>query len=447
MSPRKLLIISTLFYSALGTFHWFSRGDLNRQLKSRLESHGGVEAFMLPPSSSFDAIPQDPKNPLTVEKVRLGKLLFHETALGSKPLIENGALFKTYSCSSCHHVAAGFQTGARQAIADGGSGFGRRGESRTKHPAYRIREMDVQMRKTPSVLNSAFQSVMFWDGQFGANDLNVGTEQEWKEGTPMHVNRLGFDGVESQAIAGFEVHRLSLGKNFFKQYPRYRLLFDAAFPELEDSARYSDQTAALAIAAYERTLIPNRAPFQKWLQGKKSALSKKEKKGALLFFGKAGCANCHSGPALNSNSFHALGMGELKGENTYQTRGFKSERLGRGGFTKRKEDMYKFKTPQLYNLADASFFGHGATFNSIKGVIKYKNEAKAQSSEIHADQLSSFFKPLGLNKDEISLLTLFITRSLYDKNLRRYVPKSVPSGTMFPVSDEESLRTSRLMGQ
>ena len=66
-------------------------------------------------------------------------------------------------------------------------------------------------------------------------------------------------------------------------------------------------------ALFERTVRANQAPFQRWLRGDRKAMSIEEKEGALLFFGKAQCDACHSGPALNSMTFHALGMADLEG--------------------------------------------------------------------------------------------------------------------------------------
>lgn len=447
MKRQQLLLLATSIYSIICLSHFSINTNPEKALRAKLNELGGqqgIGAFLMPEPGDYDGLPQDTNNQISAEKVALGRLLFHETALGTQPFLEKGILYKTYACATCHVASAGFQIGSRQAIGDGGSGFGIKGELRKKHKDYRVREIDVQMRKTPTVLNSAYQKLMFWDGQFGATAENSTTIAEWKEGTPMEVNHLGFEGVESQAMAGMEVHRLSLGEGFFDEYPAYKTLFDKAFPAKDLRSRYSDQSAGLAIAAYERTLLANQAPFQRWLKGDKKAMSKNEKKGALLFFGKAGCSNCHSGPALNSPSFHALGMGELKGENTFRTNGVNNERLGRGGFTKRVEDMYKFKTPQLYNLADATHFGHGATFNSIQDVVEYKNNGVPQSKEIHNEQLSTLFRPLGLSQKEKNELVLFISTSLFDSQLVRYVPEKVLSGRPFPVSDLESIQTGEL---
>lgn len=442
-------VLVLLFSAVVLLFSNTTEKNKSEALRDRLALLGGekgIEFFKMPSSEQLESIPQDSKNRITKAKVTLGKQLFYETALGSKPEVKTGGLKFTYSCASCHVPQAGFQFGGRQAIGDGGSGFGVKGEERGKHENYRERELDVQARKSPSVLNSAYQKVMFWDGQFGAKANNIGTDMEWREGTPMEVNLLGFEGLESQAIAGFKVHRMSLTDSFLIANKEYSVLFDEAFPEKEKANGYSDTTAALAIAAYERTLMTDKSPFQLWLKGEEQVMTAPEIDGALLFFGKGGCFNCHTGPALNSDTFHALGMDELKGEGTFKTRGVKSERLGRGGFTKKEDDMYKFKVPQLYNLSDANHFGHGATFNSVREVVGYINKAAPQNKEIYDNQLSPLFLPLNLSDKEIDLITLFIEKSLYDPYLSRYVPQKLISGNLFPVADKKSLSSSGVSG-
>lgn len=441
-------VLVLLFSAIVLLFSNTTEKNKSEALRDRLALLGGetgIEFFKMPSSEQLESIPQDSKNRITKAKVTLGKQLFYETALGSKPEVNTGGLKFTYSCASCHVPKAGFQFGGRQAIGDGGTGFGIKGESRRKNPKYREREIDVQARKSPSILNAVFQKNMFWDGQFGATGNNVGTQAEWKEGTPALVNLLGFEGLESQAIAGFKVHRMALEDSFLVANNEYVKLFDDAFPGVANGRRYTDTTAALAIAAYERTLISNEAPFQRWLKGE-ATMTDPEIDGALLFFGKAGCFNCHTGPALNSDAYHALGMDELKGDDTYKTRGIKSERLGRGGYTKQKEDMYKFKVPQLYNLSEATHFGHGATFNSVREVVAYLNTAEPQNNEIYLSQLSPFFQPLNLTEEEIDLITMFIEKSLFDPNLNRYVPKVLVSGSPFPVADEGSRNSLGVTG-
>ncbi|WP_435313139.1 cytochrome-c peroxidase [Cellulophaga fucicola] len=396
--------------------------------------YGSLEALQLPLENDLNNIPSDPKNPLTPEKIALGKLLFHETGLALNPIKEIGT--NTYSCASCHHSAAGFQSGNLQGIGEGGFGYGTKGETRHMSIDYLETDLDVQPIKSPSILNTAYQKVMLWNGQFGGTAENTGTESNWTPNTPKEKNNLGFEGIEIQAIAGLGVHRLLIDIDFLENNG-YKTMFDAAFPDTEESNRYSTINAGLAIAAYERIVLASKAPFQEWLRGDKNALSSNELKGANLFFGKAECYQCHSGPGLNKTGFYAIGMKDLD-QNSSHILIDEATKKGRGGFTGKTEDNYKFKIPTLYNLKDATNFGHGGSFTSIKEVIEYKNKAIPENSNVPESQLAKSFIPLYLTNEEINDLTSFVENALYDNNLNRYTPESLPSGNCFPNADSES---------
>jgi cytochrome c peroxidase len=248
------------------------------------------------------------------------------------------------------------------------------------------------------------------------------------------TNELGFEGVETQAIAAIDVHRMGINDNFI-QNTLYKTLFDAAFSDDLPMNRYTKENAGLAIAAYERAVLSNQAPFQDWLNGNPDAMTLEQKKGAVLFFGSAGCVTCHSSPALNDEDFHALGVKDLYQETeipTFRTDNTNNEIKGRASFTGKDEDNHKFKTPQLYNLKDSPFYGHGGCFRSIEEVIRYKNEAVPQNT---VDNLSPHFQPLNLSDEEIGQLVDFVENALYDDNLGRYEPLSLPSGFCFPNND------------
>ncbi|MEZ4826322.1 MAG: cytochrome c peroxidase [Bacteroidia bacterium] len=431
-------VIGSLWVSGCQMVEQSPGFDLDAALEDALIAASGGEglsAYMLPESDDYASIPQDPRNPITTARVDLGKKLFHETRLGIHPKYTQGMY--TYSCASCHHAAAGFQAGIQQGIGEGGLGFGFIGEKRTANPAYPADSLDVQPVRSPSVLNIAYQTNVLWNGQFGATHLNAGTEARWTEGTPIATNKLGYEGVETQAIAGMTVHRLGLEndliyKTVFKEY------FDHSYPDIDTSERYTRENAGLAMAAYERTVVASQAPFQRWLKGDKNAMSGFEKRGALLFFGEANCVACHNGPALNTMDFYALGMADMEGPGTYGTSAQNPANLGRGGFTGKEEDNYKFKVPQLYNLKDSPFYGHGGTFHSIREVVEYKNAAIPQNQRVPATQLAPEFVPLHLSETQISQITGFLERSLHDPNLDRYAPVRIPSGQCFPNNDMHS---------
>lgn len=413
--------------------------DLRRLLIERA-GRGGLAYFMLTESHQLGRIPQDPNNRLTPAKVALGQLLFHETALAVNNLRPEGR--ETYACASCHPAPGGFFANLPQGIAEGGTGFGLRGEARRLNPDYADfhTPADALPIRVPAALNLGYQELVLWNGQFGGVGDNLGTEHRWTAGTPLASNFLGLEGVETQAHAGLQVHRMaSIRDSRVATIPRYRQMFAEAFPGHPDPINRLN--AALAIAAFERTVTASRSPFQAWLRGDLDAMATEEKRGAVLFFGRAGCVTCHTGPALNSMSFHALGMEDLDASYaadlvTFSLQGGslpEDTRLGRGGFTGRAEDNYKFKVPQLYNLKDSPFYGHGATFGSIREVVRYKNEAVPDKV---VPGISPLFTPLGLTAAEVNDLVAFLEHALYDPDLLRFMPTELPSGNCTPVNDD-----------
>ena len=412
----------------------------------------GLQAFILPQSDDWENIPQDPNNPLNADKVLLGKMLFHETALSTQGV--NSDRIGTWSCASCHHADAGFKSGITQGIGEGGEGFGPKGTQRvlaenfdadSPNPAF---VPDVQPVTSPTILNTAYQDVMLWNGQFGnaingivnnALPMNILATPD----TPKTANNSGLSGLEVQAIAGTGVHRLKTSEDSILQTnPQYIALFNSAFP---NGAEDVTVAASKAMAAYERTVLANQAPFQEWLKGDTNAMSNDEIAGATLFFGKAGCSACHTGPGLSSpvgatadEIFFAIGFADFDPNDPNVTGSVDdATSRGRGGFTGQASDNYKFKVPQLYNLKDTNVFGHGASFSSVKEVIEYKNAAISQKA-LPASVLDYRFTPLGLSESEIDQLVLFLEESLYDPNLRRYVPLETPSGNCVTVNDPTS---------
>lgn len=414
------------------------QSDLDLELQSKLDiaSNGvGPSYYILPESDDFSSIPQDPLNPITAEKVALGKLLIHETALGGNPKMEemNGQ----YTCASCHPVASGFFAGRRQGIGEGGVGFGIAGESRTFNTEMPLDSIDMLAIRPPTLLNLAYQDVMLWNGQFGGTGTNAGTEAQWQD---IPENSQGFQGVEVQAMQGQLEHRLKIDEDFVDNF-NYRALFDAAFPNISEADRYTRETGALAIASFNRTILANEAPWQDYLKGDFDALSETEKRGANVFFGNGRCYECHNGPALKDQGFHAFGFGDFDGSNEAIIRpdiDFEAVKKGRGGFTQNPEDNYKFKTPTLYNIVEAGALGHGGTFASVQEVVEYKNNGVTQSQEVPDTQLAEQFGTINLTNSEISDLTSFLENALRDPNLERYVPDAINSGNCFPNNDPQS---------
>jgi cytochrome c peroxidase len=412
-----------------------SSSELDQQLKSAIESvsaDNSLDYFTLPQEDDLSSIPQDPLNPLTEEKVDLGKLLFFETGLATDAIKEAG--LGTYSCSTCHIAEAGFRPGKAQGIADGGEGFGIAGEKRVRNTDYEEDELDVQSARPLSMLNVAFSTNTMWNGQFGATGVNIGTEDVWDDIPDTETNFLGYEGIEAQNIEGMHTHRMLVTKDLTDEYG-YTPMFDAAFPEVSEEDRYNNVTASLAISAFIRTLFPNKAPFQEWLKGNENAMTVSEKKGALLFFGKAKCTACHNGQGLNALEFHAIGVNDMYQIASFNATANDRRNKGRGGFTGNPDDNYKFKVPQLYNMKDTPFYFHGASKRSIREVVEYFNNAIPENPNIPEEQISPRFVSLGLDDTEIDHLVSFLEYGLRDPDLQRYKPDSILSGLCFPNND------------
>lgn len=404
----------------------------------RLSETGSLNDYMLPDGDNLAGIPAGIGNPLTEEKVELGKLLFYETALG-RDAVREGSL-RTFSCSSCHVPEAAFTSGSAQGIADGGVGFGTFGQGRDIDTEYAEEEIDAQGARPLSMLGVAYVTNSMWAGRFGARGSNAEVEEVWGVFDPAtEVNHLGLDGLEAQNIEGTITHRMSTDA-YLLDTLGYRGLFDRAFPTFEGEARYGRIAMSFALSAYLRTLMPHKAPWQEWLRGDKDALTQPQKRGAQLFFGKAGCYRCHNGPALNGNTFHAIGVSDLCDipGGAFRTGIEDTRNLGRGDFTRREEDFYKFKVPQLYNVKDMPFYFHGSSHTDLREVVEYFNRGEIDNNRVPAANVSDFFHPLNLTAEEVTELTDFLANGLYDDDLLRYVPEQVLSGNCFPNNDPQS---------
>lgn len=404
----------------------------------RLSTTGNMSDYMLPDGNNLAGIPAGIGNEITREKVELGKMLFFETALG-RDALQEGQL-RTFSCATCHVPEAGFTAGAAQGIADGGLGFGEFGSGRVMDTNYEEDDIDAQGARPLSMLGVAYVTNSMWAGRFGARGSNAEVSDIWGVFDPAtEVNNLGLDGLEAQNIEGTITHRMSTDA-YLLDTLGYRGLFNRAFPNFEGEAKYGRIAMSFALSAYLRTLMPNEAPWQDWLRGDKDALTDGQKRGAQLFFGKAGCVRCHDGPALNGNTFHAIGVRDLCDipGGALRTGLDDTRNLGRGDFTRRAEDMFKFKVPQLYNMKDMPFYFHGSSHTDLRSVVEYFNNGVPDNERVPTANISNSFHPLGLTEEEITDLTNFLAEGLHDNNLQRYVPEEVLSGNCFPNSDAQS---------
>ena len=264
--------------------------------------------------------PEPAANPTTPAKVELGKMLYHDPRLSS-----NGVL----SCNSCHNVM-------------GAGDDNRAGSIGVKD--------QVGGRSAPSVYNSAFNSVQFWDGR--APSL-----EEQARGPVTNPGEMGMKSWDDV------VARL-------KAMPEYNKAFAAAFSG-ENSV--TADNAVKAIAAYERTLITPNSPYDKYVKGDKAALTEQQLRG-MNTFAEVGCVGCHSGPAFNGpqlpegTGFYQKFPGNENGvlEAKY---GFSND-LGRFEATKDASDKHFFKVPTLRNIALTAPYFHNGKVQTLEEAIK-----------------------------------------------------------------------------
>ncbi len=201
-------------------------------------------------------IPGD--NPMTVEKVELGKMLYFEKRLSKK---------KDISCATCH--MPDYAYAEPKPVSEGIDG--QKGN-----------------RNAPTVINTAYMSTMFWDGR--EPDL------EHQAGGP----------VENPIEMGAKMADVAADLNTI---PEYQKRFQQVF-----GAPASKDTITKAIAAFERTILSGNSPYDKFVNGDSNALSPKAKAGYELFKGKALCITCHTPPLFTGASFYNAGVGMDKKE-------------------------------------------------------------------------------------------------------------------------------------
>ena len=295
--------------------------------------HNAQNTFGILPSKI-----ESKENPITQNKVRLGKMLFYETRLS----VDN-----TVSCAKCHFF--GF--------------YGTDGLPRSIGNHYREND-----RNAPTVFNAAGQISQHWIG-----DMASVEEQASKSLTGKAAN----GNPDEKSL----IERLGKIK-------RYNSLFKKAFPN--EKQPISAKNIGLAIGAYERTLVTPSA-FDEYLEGSLTAIDSKALKGLKLFMNN-GCSSCHNGIYLGGNSYEKFGIFY----NYWEYTGSKKIDKGRMSYTKDDADKYVFKVPILRNIMQTAPYFHDGSVKNIRDVIKImgKIQLDIELKEIEINSIESFFTTL-----------------------------------------------------
>ena len=252
--------------------------------------------------------------------------------------------------------------------------------------------------------------------------------------------------------------------------PAYRELFGEVFPEVAAGAPIDFYMFGKAIAEFEFTLVFAEAPIDKFARGDRNAMTAAEKRGALLFFGKAQCVQCHavagrsavgeSNEMFTDFSEHVIGVPQIapffgleQGNVIFDGPG-QDEDFGLEQITGNEADRYKFRTAPLRNLAVAPGFFHNGAFIRLEDAIRhhlnvYKSARDYDPAEagVPADlshrlgpiepvlqRLDPLLRsPIHLSENEFDDLVSFVRDGLLDQrvkaeNLCKLVPPAVPSG-------------------
>ena len=347
---------------------------LDEQLRAVLEEEG-VLALVKPDVDSA--------------KVALGRALFFDKLLSGN---------RNISCSTCHTPTAFTSDGLPLSKGEGGSGLGPARSAPIDENGLPI----LIPRNSPDVFNRADFTTMFWDGRVRQNDdgslttpagdallpgldsalaaqaLFPVTSGAEMRGSPGGNDLADIPGDDFRAIWSALMSRVLA-------IPEYRVLFEDAYP----SVAVEDLTfahAANAIAAFEIdhwTL--DDSPFDKYLRGDNSAAPEAAKRGAILFYGKANCGECHSGTLLTDQDFHNRAipqMGPGKGDGAGGTSDFGRERV-----TGDSADRYKFRTPPLRNVAATAPYMHDGAYVSLEDAVRHNLDPSGMSQRFDAEFL------------------------------------------------------------
>lgn len=293
-------------------------------------NNNGTGPTLINPSDIFPAqfgipaIPTD--NPLTVEGVYLGRLLFYDPIL---------SIDSSISCASCHFQQNAFADPAKLSLGVFGLKTG---------------------RNAPSLFNLAYSRVFFWDAR----------QKTLREQV--------FEPIQAHNEMGMTLPVL---QNKLKKNPLYIKWFEKAFgssPNIFDMS--------LAMEQFMFSMVSKGSKFNKFFPGNFNILTEEEKRGAFLFNnfvenGGADCSHCHGGQLIQQNNPNSGGIANNGLDMVFKDKGF-------GAITGKPADMGTFKTPSLLNIAVTAPYMHDGRFATLEQVIDhYSDSVLFDSPTIH----------------------------------------------------------------
>ncbi len=384
---RRSLMVVALLAAAFAVFVFLPLEALEApstppekvaELEARAEDHFSLIEQGRNLDLPFPAMPKRAENPSTDAKVELGRLLYFDPLLSGDDSV---------SCAHCHHPDLGLSDNRGRSMGKGGEGLGpeRRGGA-------------LLRRGSPTVWNSAFNHLQFWDGR--ATDLEdqaakpIVDPNEMAEQPDRLVQQL--KGIDS-----------------------YVQLFNEAFDGTGDES-ITFENVTFAIAAFERTLVSFDSRFDRYARGDRGALSESERRGLNVFRSlKTRCFECHNMPTFANRDFKVIGVPDPED--------LEAPDLGRAEIAGGSAYDHAFKVPTLRNIALTAPYMHNGAFETLAEVIDFYEKGGGVGQGMDLPNLDDKIRVFTLLPQERKDLIAFL-HALTDESRKPTIPDSVPSG-------------------
>ncbi len=266
-------------------------------------------------------VPED--NPMTAEKIELGRRLFNDRRLS-----RDGSI----ACTSCHHPERAFSDGRAVPVGV----FGRQGR-----------------RNAPAIVNRGYGRAFFWDGR-------VRTLEEQVLKPIEDPNEMDLPVADAAGRVGLTP---------------------------EDLSR--------ALASYVRSILSGDSPYDRFVNGDRTALSPEQQAGLQIFRGTGNCTACHVGPNFTDERLHNTGVAWRQATGSGQATGYFAD-PGAGNGT--------FKTPTLREVARTSPYMHDGSLATLEDVVEFYDGGGRPNPHIDPEM-----HPLRLTVEEKQALAAFLT--------------------------------------
>ena len=400
------------------------------------------------------------------DRAQLGQDLFFDRILSGN---------RNISCSTCHHHSLGTTDQLPLGVGEGGQGMGL---GRSTGSGLGLIHERVP-RNSPALFNVGAKEIafVFHDGRLSIDESQPsGFKSPAKENMPLGLTSIvaaqamfpptsatemaGQAGENPVADAAKDAMHLTwpLLAERVSSVPRYAEAFTRVYDDVEEADDISMVHIANALGDFLASEWRSfNTPYDRFLRGDQHALSQASQDGMELFFGKAKCSTCHSGPLLTDHKFHAIAVPQFGGGKMPAGHESAADR-GRQSITNNPADAFAFRTPALRNVALTAPYMHDGAFATLETAVrhhldpidsllkfqagdvrlpkhlelaerdfKFMTEAKVIDEMIAANDL----EPTSLTFDEIAALVTFLREGLTEKGASqgRLGPvKQVPSG-------------------